>query len=368
ILAQGAQAKYWGKIDMSDAFFQTLVNEDDIPKTAIKTPWGLYKWVVMLQGLCNAPATHQRCMNEALTNQIGRTCHAFVDDILIWASSLDEHEKNVREVLSALRDAGLYCSPKKTDLVTVDTEFLGHQISRAGIAADPNKIERVVNWPTPTTVKQLRGFLGLVQYLRKFIVGLAQHTAVLTPLTRKGMVDITALWTKKEDEAFQAIRQVVTSLPVLCPVDHSEGAEPLWVMTDASKVGVGAVLLQGPNWRTAYPCSYYSRQYIPAERNYPTHKQELLAVVVALKAWRIELLGESFLVLTDHETLKHFRTQPDLSKCQARWSEVLADYDYETIYVPGEKNAVADGLSRYPFQMDKSEAGLAVMGLSESSL
>ncbi|GAA5993888.1 hypothetical protein JCM11641_000193, partial [Rhodosporidiobolus odoratus] len=350
------------------AFFQTLVNEDDIPKTAIKTPWGLYEWVVMPQGLCNAPATHQRCMNEALTNQIGRTCHAFVDDILIWASSLEEHEKNVRKVLSALRDAGLYCSPKKTDLVTVDTEFLGHRISRAGIAADPNRIERVVNWPTPTTVKQLRGFLGLVQYLRNFIIGLAQHTAVLTPLTRKGTVDITALWTKKEDEAFQAIRRVVTSLPVLRPVDHSEGAEPLWVMTDASKVGVGAVLLQGPDWRTAYPCSYYSRQYIPAERNYPTHEQELLAVVVALKAWRIELLGESFSVLTDHETLKHSHTQPDLSKRQARWSEVLADYDYETIYVPGEKNTVADGLSRYPFQMDKSEAGLAVMGLSESSL
>ncbi|GAA5994209.1 hypothetical protein JCM11641_002880 [Rhodosporidiobolus odoratus] len=368
ILAQGAQAKYWGKIDMSDAFFQTLVNEDDIPKTAIKTPWGLCEWVVMPQGLCNAPATHQRRMNEALTGQIGRICHAFVDDILIWASSLEEHEKNLREVLSALRRASLYCSPKKTDLVTIDTEFLGHRISRHGIAADPNKIERVVNWTTPTTVKQLRGFLGLVQYMRKFIVGLAQHTALLTPLTQKALGDITGLWGEKEQRAFEEIRRVVTSLPVLRPVDHSEGAEPIWIMTDASNVGVGAVLLQGADWKTAHPCSYYSRQYIPAERNYPTHEQEILAIVAALKAWRIELLGEKLTVLTDHDTLRHFRTQPDLSKRQARWSETLADYDFETIYVPGERNTVADGLSRFPCAEDQKEPGLAVMGVSEVSL
>ncbi|GAA5974652.1 hypothetical protein JCM11641_007040 [Rhodosporidiobolus odoratus] len=368
ILAQSAQARYWGKIDMSDAFFQTLVNEADIHKTAIKTPWGLYEWVVMPQGLCNAPATHQRRMNDALSSQIGRICQAFVDDVIIWLSSLEENERNVREVLEAIRTGGLYCSPKKTDLVTIDTEFLGHRISRNGLGVDLNKVDRVKNWPTPTTVKQLRGFLGLVQYLRKFIPGLAQQTAFLTPLTKKGLGDITGLWDGKEENAFQEIRQVVTSLPVLRPVDHGEGADPIWVMTDASKVGLGAVLLQGADWRTAYPCSYYSPQFIPAERNYPTHEQELLAVVAALKAWRIELLGEHSTLLTDHDTLRHFRAQPDLSKRQARWSESLADYDYETVYIPGEKNGVADGLSRYPFQMDKEEPGLAVMGLSEVSL
>ncbi|GAA5883421.1 hypothetical protein JCM8547_008797 [Rhodosporidiobolus lusitaniae] len=109
----------------------------------------------MPQGLCNAPATHQRRMNEALSSQIGRICHAFIDDIVIWAATFEEHKRNVREVLSALRSAGLYCSPKKTDLVTIDTEFLGHHISRSGIGADPNKVNRVVNWPTPMTVKQL---------------------------------------------------------------------------------------------------------------------------------------------------------------------------------------------------------------------
>ncbi|GAA5880218.1 hypothetical protein JCM8547_002823, partial [Rhodosporidiobolus lusitaniae] len=229
ILSQAATGKFWAKIDMSDAFFQTLVYEPDIPKTAMKTPWGLYEWVVMPQGLCNAPATHQRRMNEALSSQIGRICHAFVDDIVIWAATLEEHERNVREVLSALRSAGLYCSPKKTDLVTIDTEFLGHRISRSGIGADPNKVNRV--------------------YLRKFIPGLAQQTALLTPPTRKGLGDITALWGEKEEKAFQEIRRVVTSLPVLRLVDHSDGADPIWLMTDASKVGLGAVLLQGKDWK-----------------------------------------------------------------------------------------------------------------------
>ncbi|GAA5873889.1 hypothetical protein JCM1840_000216 [Sporobolomyces johnsonii] len=365
ILAQAAQARFWGKIDMSDAFFQTRVAEEDIEKTAIKMPWGLYEWVVMPQGLCNAPATHQRRMNEALSSQIGRICHAFVDDIIIWASSLEEHEKNVREVLAAIREAGLYCSPKKTDLVTIDTEFLGHRISRLGIAADPNKTARVSTWPTPRTAKQVRGFLGLVQYMRKFIPGLADHTAHLTPLTRKGLGDISALWGKKEEHAFQEIRRVVSSLPVLRPAVHEEGADPLWLMTDASKVGVGAVLLQGKDWKAAHPCGYYLRQYIAAEKNYPTHEQELLVVIAALKAFKIELLGEKFTVLTNHDTLRHLKTQPDLSKRQARWLETVADYDFQLLHVPGEKNSVADSLSRYSFP---EEEPLAVMGISETSL
>ncbi|GAA5920578.1 hypothetical protein JCM5296_000495, partial [Sporobolomyces johnsonii] len=137
-------------------------------------------------------------------------------------------------------------------------------------------------------------------------------------------------------------------------------------MTDASKVGIGAVLLQGKDWRTAQPCGFWSRQYIPAERNYPTHEQELLAVVAALKAWRVDLLGASFRVLTDHDTLKHFRTQPTLSKRQARWMETLADYDYELSYIPGKLNTVADSLSRFSFT--EGLPAVAVCGISECSL
>ncbi|GAA5994101.1 hypothetical protein JCM11641_000412, partial [Rhodosporidiobolus odoratus] len=243
VLGDAALAKVWGKIDMTNAFFQTPMSDEDIAKTAIKTPWGLFEWTVMPQGLY----------------------------------------------------------------------FLGHIISREGLEADPSKVEKIKDWTTPTTVTQVRGFLGVVQYLRKFIPLLAEHTAVLTPLTRKGLTKIDHLWKDKEKAAFEAIKRIVTSLPVLRPIDQ-DSDEPIWLMTDASKVGIGAVLLQGKDWRTALPCGFYSRQYIAAEKNYPTHEQELLCVVAAMKAWRLDLLGSSFR--------------------QARWTEVLADYDFEISYIP----------------------------------
>lgn len=368
VLSDAARAKVWGKIDMTNAFFQTPLAEADIEKSAIKTPWGLFEWLVMPQGLCNAPATHQARVNEALCHLIGVCCEVFVDDIIIYSNSLEEHETNCRAVLDALRKAGLYCSKKKTDLFTTHTEFLGHIISRNGLEADKSKVEKIENWPRPRTVSQVRGFLGLVQYLRKFVPRLAEYTAVLTPLTKKGLTNVEELWKKKEEEAFQAIKRIVASLPILQPLRH-DADEPIWLMTDASKVGVGAVLLQGMDWKTARPCRFYSRQYIAAEKNYPTHEQELLAIVAALKAWRIDLLGSPFKVLTDHDTLKHLKTQPTLSRRQSRWIETLADYDYELSYVPGKLNTVADSLSRFSFPHERGDApALAVRGISEHSL
>ncbi|GAA5982121.1 hypothetical protein JCM11641_000594 [Rhodosporidiobolus odoratus] len=365
VLADAALAKYWGKIEMTNAFFQTAMAEEDVQKTAIKTPWSLFEWTVMPQGLCNAPATHQARVNEALRHLVGACCQAFVDDVIIYSKTLEEHEQNCRAVLSALRAAGLYCSRKKTDLFSLRTEFLGHIISRDGIEADPSKVDKIKNWIRPKTVTQVRGFLGIVQYLRKFIPQLAEHTAILTPLTRKGLTRIDHLWTEKEERAFGAIKRIVTSLPVLKPVDQ-DSDEPIWLMTDASKVGVGAVLLQGKDWKTAHPCGFYSQQYIAAEKNYPTHEQELLGVIAALKAWRIDLLGVHFRVLTDHDTLRHFQTQAALSKRQARWTEVLADYDYELSYVPGKMNAVADSMSCFSFSDDVAMAILQNLEASSS--
>ncbi|SGZ32086.1 BQ5605_C043g12069 [Microbotryum silenes-dioicae] len=350
ILSMCSNAQFWAKIDMTNSFFQTKMAEEDIHKTAVSTPWGLYEWTVMPMGLCNAPATHQRRVNKALQGLLGTFCFVYLDDITIFADTLEEHEARVCQVLDALRRAKLYCSPTKTNLATAECSFLGHIINRAGVHADPKKIQRIEDWSLPKTVKELRGFLGLVQYLRKFIPGLAEHTAALTPLTRQGLSSIATLWTPNEVRHFKAIKAIVTSLDCLRPPDHSANAAPFWVMTDASNHGIGGVLLQGQEWKVARPIAYWSRQYIPAEHNYPTHEQELLAIVEALKEWRIDLLGGHFHILTDHSTLEHFQTQRTVLSCrQARWLDTLAKFDYDLRYLPGEDNIVADTMSRYSF-------------------
>ncbi|SGY55391.1 BQ5605_C006g04014 [Microbotryum silenes-dioicae] len=333
ILAVAARARFWSKIDMTNSFFQTRMAEEDIPKTAVATPWGLFEWVVMPMGLSNAPATHQRRVNEALSSLIGKSCFAYLDDITIFSDTMEDHQTHVKEVLEALRRADLY--------------------------SDQSKVERIVEWPRPRTVTELRGFLGLVQYLRKFINGLAQHTKPLADLTSKN-ANVRLMWGAEQERHFNAIKAIVTSLPCLKPIDHTDSADPLWVMTDASNVGIGAVLLQGQDWRKAHPVVYWSRQYISAEVNYPTHEQELLAVVDALRQWRVNLMGVHFHVLSDHESLKYLKTQENLSKRQARWVERLADYDFDITYIPGGENTVADAMSRYSFPQGEPDSVQAV--------
>ncbi|SCV68078.1 BQ2448_199 [Microbotryum intermedium] len=359
ILSVSARVHFLSKMDMTNSFFQTKMAKEDIPKTAVATPWGLFEWVVMPMGLSNAPATHQRRVNEALSNLIGKSCFVYLDDITIFSNTIEDHQTHVREVLEALRRADLYCSPKKTELFTTLCDFLGHVILRKGIAADQSKVDRIVEWPRPRTVTELWGFLGLVQYLRKFINGLAQHTKPLLDLTSKN-ANVQLMWGVKQERHFNAIKAIVTLLPCLKPIDHTELADPLWVMTNASNVGIGAVLLQGQDWRKAHPVAYWSRQYISAEANYPTHEQELLAVVGTLRQWRVNLMGVHFTVLTDHESLKYLKTQENLSKRQACWVERLANYDFDITYIPGGENTVADAMSRYSFLQVESDLVQAV--------
>ncbi|MGH7240309.1 MAG: RNase H-like domain-containing protein, partial [Candidatus Saccharimonadales bacterium] len=368
ILELCGKAKYWGKIDMTNAFFQTRVHPDDVHLTAFTTPFGMYEWNVMPMGFCNSPSIHQRRMYKALRHLIGKICHIFMDDIIFWANSLKEHEENARQVLLALREADLYCSPRKTILFSVETEFLGHIISRNGIAADPKKIEKIVNWPTPQSVTDVRAFLGLTQYLRKFIKDLAKHTAILTPLTMKEQQKSPFIWNSTHQLAFVTIKGIVTTLPCLTVIDY-DSDDNIYVTTDASKEGVGAYLSQGKTWETARPVAFESRQFSSAEKNYPVHEQELLAVVHALKKWRVYLLGVHFKVRTDHESLKYLMTQKDLSRRQARWQELLADYDFEIAYTPGKTNSVADSLSRYPFhQTPELQVPIQVSSLSSSTV
>ncbi len=346
ILSDCGRGKIWGKLDMTNSFFQTRVHPDHIKYTAITTPFGLYEWTVMPQGCRNAPSTHQRRMYSALRQYIGNICHVYLDDIIIWSQTLEEHKQNVETILNALRKNNLFCSLKKTDLFCVDLTFLGHHISRDGITPDGSKVDKVVSWPTPKSAQDVRSFLGLVRYISNFLPGLAHHTALLNPLTSKE-AERDFVWTPAHNCAFEATKRLVVSHECLTTIDHSNlGDNRIFVSTDASDYCTGAVLSYGPTLDSARPVAFESAQLSGAELNYPVHEKELLAIVRALKKWRVDLLGVPFVVFTDHRTLENFNHQKHLSRRQARWQEFLGQYDFVITYLKGADNSVADALSR----------------------
>ena len=349
ILSDCGNGMFFASIDMTNSFFQTRMHPDDVKLTAVNTPWGLYEWVVMPMGIKNAPAIHQRRVTAALRPFIGRICHVYLDDIVIWSKTIDTHVQNVTTVLNALKDNKLYCNPKKTKLFCTEIRFLGHRISAAGIEADEGKADRVSNWPVPTSSKQVRSFLGLVRYLNIFLPNLAKHTGILDELTKKECDRDFPPWTTRHQNAFEEIKRLVTSSECLTSIDPTLMPEyKIFVTTDASDRGSGAVLSFGPSYELARPVAYDSRTFKGAELNYPVHEKEQLAIIRALAKWRTDLLGHKFEVWTDHRTLEHLNTQRDLSRRQARWLEFLSQYDVSIHYIPGNKNNAADALSRLP--------------------
>ncbi|PSR72503.1 hypothetical protein PHLCEN_2v11626 [Hermanssonia centrifuga] len=348
ILSDCGKGKFFAKIDMTNSFFQTRVHPDDIPLTAVTTPFGLYEWTVMPQGCRNAPATHQRRMFNALRDHIGSICHVYLDDIVIWSETLDEHRRNVATVLECLRRHKLYCSPKKTDLFCISINFLGHYISANGIEADNKKVEKILDWPVPRLASDVRSFLGLVRYISNFLPSLAQHTLILNTLTTKE-AEKDFRWTPAHFQAFESVKLLVTSRECLTVIDHNNlGNNKIFVSCDASDFCTGAVLTYGPTPETARPVAFESQQLSGAELNYPVHEKELLAIVRAMQKWRVDLLGVPFVVFSDHRTLENFTEQKHLSRRQARWQEFMSQYDYTITYIAGIDNALADAMSRKP--------------------
>ena len=299
---------------MTNSFFQTLVHPDDIKYTATITPFGLWEWVVMLMGLRNSLATHQHYVTLALKEYIRKICHVYLDDIVIWSQTLDEHKQNVPKIMEALRTVELFCSIKKSNLFTMEMEFLGHHISARGIEADNSKVECIMNWPTPTKAKHVWALLGLVRYIANFLLALAEHTAVLTPLTCKECNAKFPPWTQEHQDTFESIRQLVLSRDCLTTIDHDNlGENKIFVTCDASKHRTGAVLTFGQTWENARPVVYLSTQMKGAQLNYPVHEQEMLSIILALKRGRVDLMGTKIEIYTDHQTLENFNEQKDLS-------------------------------------------------------
>ncbi|XP_074270856.1 uncharacterized protein LOC141594763 [Silene latifolia] len=312
-----------------------LIADEDIPKKSVRSRYGHYEYVVMPFGLTNAPAAFMDLMNRIFTPFLDKFVVVFIDDILVYSKTKEEHEEHLRVVLQTLRENQLYAKLSKCEFWLEEVAFLGHVISKKGVSVDPSKIEAVTKWESPKNVAEIRSFLGLAGYYRRFVKDFSTIARPMTSLMRK---EVRFVWDESCETAFQTLKERLTTAPILA---LPEGCENFEVYTDASKNGLGCVLMQGGR-----VIAYASRQLKQYEENYPTHDLELGAVVFALKIWRHYLYGATFKVFSDHKSLKYIYTQKELNMRQRRWMELIGDYDMEIIYHEGKANVVADALSR----------------------
>ncbi|WVZ93905.1 LOW QUALITY PROTEIN: hypothetical protein U9M48_039855 [Paspalum notatum var. saurae] len=284
-------------------------------------------------GLTNAPAFFMYMMNSVFMNELDKFVVVFIDDILIYSKNEEEHKEHLRIVLTRLREHKLYAKFSKCAFWLNEVSFLGHILSEKRVAVDPSK-ESVLNWKQPETITEIRSFLGLVGYYRRFIKDFSKTAKPMTLLTKK---NAKYTWSPNCEEAFQSLKRSLTTAPVLAQPDVTK---PFDVYCDASGNGLGCILMQ-----EGRVVDYASRQLRKHEANYPTHDLELVAVVHALKIWRHYLLGNTCHIYTDHKSLKYILTQPKLNMRQRRWLELIKDYDLEIHYHTGKVNVVADELS-----------------------
>src|ERR1041385_7386575 len=330
-------ARVFSKIDLRTGYYQLKIKKEDIPKPSFTTRYGLYEFTVMSFGLTNAPAYFMGIMNKVFMDFLDKFVVVFIDDILIYSRSEEEHKQHLRTVLERPRAHRLYAKFSKCEFWLKEVGFLGHILTAQGVAVDPSKVTNVLNWKPPTTVTEVRSFLGLAGYYRRFIEGFSKIAKPMTELLKKNQ---NFFWTKECGESFEQFKTKLTSAPVLTLPDIHKGFE---IYCDASKHCLGCVLM-----KEGKVVAYASRQLHQHEVNYPRHDLELAVVVHALKLWRHYLIGQRCEVYTDHTSLKYIFTQPDLNLRQRRWLELVKDYDLGINYHPGKSNVVADALSRKP--------------------
>ncbi|XP_071909683.1 uncharacterized protein [Coffea arabica] len=317
------------KVQLQDLLEKGFVKESD-------SPWGApVLFVKKNDGSLRLCIDYQGLNERIFKKYLDQFVVVFIDDILIYSKTQEEHVKHLEIVLQILREHKLYAKFSKCEFWLEEISFLGHKVSKDGIAVDPAKVEAVMNWKRPETPTEIRSFLGLAGYYRRFIQDFSKIAGPMTELTKKGNKFI---WTPKCESSFQELKRRLTSAPVLVLPDGDEGYA---VYSDASGEGLGCVLMQ-----KGKVIAYASRRLKPHEQNYPTHDLELAAVIFALKKWRHYLYGVTFEVFTDHKSLKYLFSQKELNLRQRRWVEFLEDYDCSINYHPGKANVVADALSR----------------------
>jgi transposase InsO family protein len=342
-----AGSKYFSVLDCYSGFWQIKICEEDKEKTAFTVPSGHYEFNRLSYGLSNSPASFQRLVDVVLKNLTGTECWVFIDDVIVYAKTAEEHAQRLANVLERFERANLQLQPEKCEFAKDQVYYLGHVISSKGIEASPDKVKAIQEYPVPKTVKEVRAFLGLASYYRRLVQGFAQIAKPLTQLTRK---DEKFEWNCQCQNAFDELKHKLSTTPVLAYPDFEL---PFILTTDASKIAVAAVLSQVQEG-IERPIAYASRQLNKAEQAYSASESELLAVVWATKYFRCYLYGRKFLVRTDHSALTFLHKFADNNSRLMRWSLRLAEFDFVVEHIPGRKVAHVDALSRHVGLVEES--------------
>lgn len=338
ILDKLGRSMYFTTLDLAKGFHQVEIDERDVHKTAFSVEGGHYEFLRMPFGLKTAPATFQRLMNVVLGDLLGKICLVYLDDVIIFSTSLEEHLNSIRLVLNRIKKANLKIQPDKCEFLKKETEFLGHIVTREGIKPNDKKVECVANYPLPKTPKEIKQFLGLSGYYRKFI---KDYAMVAKPMTKYLKKDVKLNINDPEYlKSFNKLKTLLTSNPILKYPDFDK---KFVVNTDASNYALGAVLSQDN-----HPICFASRTLNEHEINYSTIEKELLAVIWAVGYFRPYLFGRKFTIQTDHQPLQWLFSIKEPNSKLVRWRLKLEEYDYDIVYKRGINNGNADALSRIP--------------------
>ena len=329
-----AGATVFSTLDLAAGFHQIVLDENSRHLTAFRTDQGLYEYNVMPMGLANAPAMFQKAMNDTLRPFMNRFVTVYMDDIIIYSKTMEEHASHLKQVLQVMALSGWKCRRDKCCFGVSSVVFLGHVVSGSGLAVDPAKVKVVNDWKSPQNVGDVRSFVGLVQYFKRFVKDLSTILVPLTDLTKK---NATFYWNDKCEASFQEVKALLSTAPVLGMPDP---ALRYSVYTDASIYGCGGVLMQ-----EGKPVAYCGRKFDKTMTNWTTTEQELYGLVYAMETWRCYLEGVKFDLYTDHQSLVWLKTQTTLTRKQSRWLLYLQRFDMDLKYVPGPKNP-ADAISR----------------------
>ena len=344
MLSRLGKAVVFTKLDLKGAFNLVRIREGDEWKTAFRTQNGMFEFRVMPFGLKNAPAVFQAFVNSIFSDMLDVCVQIYIDDILIFSDSEELHKMHLDEVGRRLQENGLAVNLEKCIFQATEVPFLGHIVSTRGIAMDEEKIAAIRDWPVPKTTLQVQKLLGFAGYYRGFIANYSETVQPLSDLLKKGAPFV---WGETQSHATTALLQAMQQAPILA---HFDARRSCTLETDASDIGIGAVLSQRQLDGELHPVAYFSRKLDQAERNYSTTDKEMLAIVASFKHWRQYLLGAegSTTVITDHKNLLGWRARPVDSdnKRQSRWREILEDFEHTIVYRPGTENGRADALSR----------------------